>query len=112
MVIGKLRAAFSQVTKQPNEATASNRKGGKRFARCVLHIGTEKTGTSTIQRFLTINRAALIRDGVIYPSVTGKNGGTQWGFVACAQKEPWKTDVGEVLEIHSASDQAAYREEM
>ncbi len=85
---------------------------GKRFERCVLHIGTEKTGTSTLQRFLSVNRAALASDGVIYPAATGNNGGTQWGFVAIAQEKPWKTDVGVALDIHSASDQVAYRKSL
>lgn len=112
MVIGKLRAALGQAAKQSSEVVGNQQTAGKRFGRCVLHIGTEKTGTSTIQRFLTKNRKALARDGVIYPSVTGENGGTQWGFVACVQDSPWKTDVGLSLGIYSASDQEKYREEL
>jgi len=35
-----------------------------------LHIGQSKTGTSAIQTFLTLNREALLRQRVIYPSVS------------------------------------------
>jgi hypothetical protein len=35
--------------------------------RVILHIGTEKTGTSTIQRFLNLNRAALHELGILVP---------------------------------------------
>lgn len=37
-----------------------------------LHIGTEKTGTSTIQRFLAINRQALAKAGVLVPRSLGE----------------------------------------
>jgi hypothetical protein len=37
----------------------------------VLHIGTEKTGTTTIQTFLTANREKLIADSILYPSSPG-----------------------------------------
>ncbi len=102
MVIKKLRSVLGQVAKSNGSK--------KRFKRCVLHIGTEKTGTSTIQRFLTVNRKELVGDGVIYPSATGNNGGTQWGFAACAQNKPWEMDVGVALGIHSAEDQESYRD--
>lgn len=37
--------------------------------RAYLHIGTEKTGTSYIQRFLSENRAVLASKGILYPVV-------------------------------------------
>lgn len=40
----------------------------------ILHIGAEKTGTTTIQEFLALNRALLKEQGVIFPgSLGGKN---------------------------------------
>ncbi|MCX7384932.1 MAG: hypothetical protein NT133_26735, partial [Alphaproteobacteria bacterium] len=39
-----------------------------RFRRCILHIGTEKTGTTSLQRFLALNRAALMAQGVYVPA--------------------------------------------
>jgi hypothetical protein len=40
--------------------------------KCFLHIGTEKTGTTTIQNFLAKNRDALLSQGIIYPSAPGE----------------------------------------
>jgi hypothetical protein len=34
---------------------------------CVLHIGCPKTGTTSLQQFLTVNRELLLRQGVLYP---------------------------------------------
>jgi hypothetical protein len=33
--------------------------------RVILHIGTEKTGTSTIQRFMQINRRIFQEHGIL-----------------------------------------------
>ncbi|MDN5849769.1 MAG: hypothetical protein L0H63_09065, partial [Nitrococcus sp.] len=86
------------------------RKKRGRFKRCLLHIGTEKTGTSTIQRFLAANRQALAAEGVLYPTCGGgENGGSQWGFAASAARQAWKLDLGMFLNIHCAQDQARYR---
>lgn len=35
--------------------------------RAILHIGTEKTGTTSIQRFFGSNRRRLMRAGILYP---------------------------------------------
>lgn len=40
--------------------------------RAILHLGTEKTGTSTIQRFLKKNRKALIEQGFYFMKSTGE----------------------------------------
>ena len=39
---------------------------------CILHIGTEKTGTTSIQKFLATNRTLLKANGVLYPLSPGK----------------------------------------
>ena len=39
--------------------------------KCILHIGTEKTGTTTIQNFLNLNREKLLEQGFIYTKSTG-----------------------------------------
>ena len=102
---------------RPNHSRSSNNEtkkrelsGEKRFTQCVLHIGTEKTGTSSIQRFLTLNRAALASDGVVYPGASGEGGGSQWEFVACAHNHIWETDVGRRLGIYSEQDQKHFRQ--
>jgi hypothetical protein len=38
----------------------------------ILHAGTGKTGTTSIQLFLHVNRAALARHGVLFPSTPGR----------------------------------------
>lgn len=83
-----------------------------RVDRIVLHIGTEKTGTSTIQHFLSKNRDAFAAEGVVYPRFTGANGGSQWGFVAAVQKRPWKSEIGARLNIRDEDSADAYRQRL
>ncbi len=39
----------------------------KRFNKCVLHIGTEKTGTTSLQKMLMLNHEALLKQGFFVP---------------------------------------------
>jgi len=39
--------------------------------KCILHIGTEKTGTTTIQEFLYLNRKILKKHGYLYTKSAG-----------------------------------------
>jgi hypothetical protein len=39
-----------------------------RVEECILHVGTEKTGSTTLQFFLGLNRVALLEQGVFVPS--------------------------------------------
>ena len=48
---------------------------GRRLARCILHIGLEKAGSSGLQRFFAINRAALLDRGYLVPLSLALNGG-------------------------------------
>jgi hypothetical protein len=83
------------------------------LAECVLHIGCEKTGTSSIQRFLSVNRPRWKKEGVLYPVCGGSlYGGSQWGFAAVARDEPWTTDMGRYLGIASLEDQKVYSEKL
>ncbi|EAR21640.1 hypothetical protein [Nitrococcus mobilis] len=98
------------LTKSKTVLSYLARKKRARFKRCILHIGTEKTGTSTIQRFLVSNRDALAAEGVLYPTCGGgESGGSQWGFAASVCRAAWKLDLGRFLNIRSAEDQAGYR---
>lgn len=80
-----------------------------RVERIVLHIGTEKTGTSSIQQLLSKNRGALAAEGIVYPAFTGQQGNSQWGFVAAVADSPWKFDFGARLGIRDQTSAAAYR---
>ena len=42
--------------------------------RLLLHIGTEKTGTTTIQHFCTDHRRELLAQGILYPRSLGGPG--------------------------------------
>ncbi|QYX56870.1 hypothetical protein K1T73_00155 [Roseovarius sp. SCSIO 43702] len=44
------------------------------MARLVLHIGTHKTGTTTVQNALHANREALAAHGVLYPDLSPHTG--------------------------------------
>lgn len=46
----------------------------RKFKECVLHIGTEKTGTSSIQSFCRSNKEMLGDLGYYYPQSLGKAG--------------------------------------
>jgi hypothetical protein len=48
-----------------------------------LHIGTEKTGTTSVQRFFKVNREMLARNLVLYPETPGRSNHT--GLAAAAQ---------------------------
>lgn len=44
------------------------------MARVIIHIGTHKTGTTTIQDTFAANRARLAQDGIIYPDLGPHSG--------------------------------------
>lgn len=44
------------------------------LAQCWLHIGVEKTGTTSLQSFLAANRTALGAQGLLYPRTPGPVG--------------------------------------
>lgn len=79
-----------------------------RFKHCIVHIGTEKTGTSSIQLFLDRNRHAFAQEGVVYPQL-GK-GGSQWELVAVAHSDPWKdVSLSRHLGINGPKDLSIYK---
>ncbi len=49
-----------------------------------LHIGTEKTGTTTIQHFLAKNRKFLLEDGFFYPRSLGQQNHVKLAVYAMA----------------------------
>ncbi|WP_114964498.1 hypothetical protein [Alkalilacustris brevis] len=57
------------------------------MARLILHVGTHKTGTTTIQDTLFHNRAQLSRRGVIYPRIGLSRG--QHGLVCVWNQLPF-----------------------
>ncbi len=53
----------------------------------LLHIGTEKTGTTSIQEFLAHNRAQLKQAGILYPICLGDKNHIK--LTAYAERSPW-----------------------
>lgn len=52
---------------------------------CLLHIGTEKTGTTTIQNFLHQNRALLLEHGTLFPKSLGTPNNRSLPFIVNGQ---------------------------
>lgn len=75
-----------------------------------LHIGIGKTGTSTIQKFLHINRKALRKQGAWYPSSPALASGRHIRLGAYALRDDLDTDPRKVLNL-SLEDLPAFRSE-
>lgn len=67
--------------------------------RIFLHIGVEKTGTSSIQRFFRLNREALKKRSVLYSSAAGKE--NHMALAAAAQDEHKRDDLRIIYELDS-----------
>ncbi|MHA7898281.1 MAG: hypothetical protein ACX94B_00350 [Henriciella sp.] len=81
----------------------------KLFKKCILHIGSEKTGTTAIQHYLRSNRPELARRGFLYPVAMNAEHSSQWEFVVIAHHAPWLQDMGKQQGILDAASQHAFR---
>lgn len=80
------------------------------FSKCILHIGTEKTGTTTLQRFLAHNRSALRQTGCVFPSTLGSLSNR---FLATYAMEDDRSDDGRKrLAIATAADLQRHRQDV
>ncbi|HSC18190.1 MAG TPA: hypothetical protein VLC74_04670, partial [Rhizomicrobium sp.] len=74
-----------------------------------LHIGTEKTGTTSIQAFMAANRALLKQHRILYPRSPGET--NHIGLAGLAQDrergELWKK-----LAIRSLEERDLYRQKL
>ena len=60
----------------------------------ILHIGSTKTGTSSLQQYLTQHAADLLRQGVVYP-MAGRNAGGQIAHHnLCYERQPKRVEAG------------------
>ena len=79
--------------------------------KALIHIGIPKSGTSSIQAFLALNRARLARQGVLYAPFT-PGFGSQFEFAVTALQACGQTIAPELerrrLGLHSIYDQQAY----
>ncbi|MHA7857258.1 MAG: hypothetical protein ACX94D_04160 [Henriciella sp.] len=84
----------------------------KPFKKCILHIGTEKTGTTAIQQYLRHNRDALAKHGIYHPLAADTEHSSQWEFVAIVHHAPWGQDTGRELGITDKTSQAAFKDSL
>jgi hypothetical protein len=75
-----------------------------------LHIGTEKTGTTSVQKFFRANRDALARAGILYPSAPGNQ--NHQGLAAAAQGLKKQGPLRKSLGIKTEEDARNHRREM
>ena len=62
-----------------------------KFDECILHIGTEKTGTSTLQEFFYQNKLNLAKNDIFFPETFGKKNHIKLSAYACSDNK--KDDV-------------------
>ncbi|GMG84875.1 hypothetical protein LNKW23_40910 [Paralimibaculum aggregatum] len=78
--------------------------------KAILHIGTEKTGTSTLQIFFQLNRERLNANGFHYPAFAGNT--NQIRLAAYGQEDREFDDLRIDLGIEDAAGLAAFRARM
>ena len=84
----------------------------KPFKKCILHIGTEKTGTTAIQEYLKSNRGDMQKRAYYHPIAADTEHSSQWEFVAIVHHAPWSQDTGRELGISDKASQDAFREQL
>jgi len=76
--------------------------------RAILHIGTEKTGTTSIQKFLQENRIKLGANGTLFPASAGLI--SHQRLVVYGKQSP-ESDIAEnSLDVNDAAELAAWKD--
>lgn len=78
------------------------------FDKCILHIGTEKTGTTSIQAFLRENRNALLEQGYYVPLTMGQ--GEHVGLVHLFAQSQKRFSTRTTLGLHTVDKVEAHQE--
>jgi hypothetical protein len=73
-----------------------------------LHIGTEKTGTTSIQRFLKANRELLGRNGILYPAAPGEQ--NHLGLTVAALEDKKTGPLRKIFEVRTREELRKFRE--
>jgi len=55
----------------------------KKFDECILHIGTSKTGTTTLQKFFRVNESNLAKKDIFFPKTFGAQNQVKLFAYAC-----------------------------
>lgn len=77
--------------------------------RAILHIGTEKTGTTSIQNFLYANRIKLGAKGILFSETAGYL--SNQNLVVYAKKAPEPDLAPQELDVSNASDLALWKDQ-
>ena len=80
------------------------------FKKCILHIGTEKTGTTSIQALLNANRSKLLKQGFYLPKSMGPN--EHIDLVSLIVNSKKKFSRRKALELHSPEKVEAHKKEI
>lgn len=75
-----------------------------------LHIGTEKTGTTSVQKFFRANRERLAAHGIVYPVAPGNQ--NHQGLAAAAQDPAKHGPLRRAMGIRAEDEAQNYRSEM
>lgn len=82
----------------------------KKAKHCYLHIGAEKTGSTSIQAFLQSNRDTLKRKGYLFPEAVGDS--NQVALAACAQEDCTFHRLMECVGVRDERELSAFRREI
>lgn len=75
--------------------------------KCYLHIGTQKTGSTTLQQFLSINRAMLAQQGYFVPQSSGQT--KDWLLMVACYDPDRRTNATHNLGIHTERQLEIFR---
>lgn len=77
---------------------------------CYLHIGGEKTGSTSLQEFFDLNRKSLAKSGVLYTESSGRKNNR--GLALLAYEPSRRDDYTGFLELHDDRSLAGYQEKI
>lgn len=106
-----MRLVRSPSVNPPGARLSLQGEGDKPMTRrAIIQIGTEKTGTTSLQAFLAANRSRLVEKGFVYPRFCGEV--NQTGLAAFAMSPMRMDAIRAQWGIHAPSDVRPMRERM
>jgi hypothetical protein len=82
------------------------------FKKCFIHIGTEKTGSTSIQRYLEKNRDLLLDQGHYYPKCFGPKRGSHYYLCAYVRHDSIFDDLRLISGISNQEELNVFREKL
>jgi hypothetical protein len=80
------------------------------FKKCFIHIGTEKTGSTSIQRYLEKNRSKLLEKGHYYPERMGPKGGSHYYLCVFSRHESQIDDLRIISDVTNVEELLHFRQ--